>query len=541
MARPSRFNDQLRDTILKLYREGKTDDEVASIVGVSVRTLFYWKGKHKGFLQTTRESKSVADDIVEASAFQSATGYYVNEVKVFTYKGEIITKTVPKYIPPNPLIQMFWLRARQPDTWGNPLVPPPSEPPLEIPVKSLTQEPKKSFVKFCLDAGYCEPFEKQVEMMNFVFDDVVVPRLLLGSRGYGKTDYITVLGAAYKVYCDPSYRILIITKSKERNTAILEEIQKAVEANGGTWGKKNSTVLRFKELVGKDPNVGSLTIRSKSIRGRHPDLIIMDDPVTEDDTSPATRKQAKKAYDELVKLTQNIAIIGQPAHKADLYQSLRPFLRQLLVPHGTLPALDHDLEAQRLAGVSEASIQASYFLNVVAENPSPFEKVKFMDQYRCNETAIAFLDPSFTGGDTSALSIATEYFGGLGVKGRTWKKAWNHCFDEILDECINSGVKRLCIETNSLGDEPVLKARAMLASLGISDIVVLGRTSLGNKHKRIANAGVCAEMLHIAKDSDKDYITQVLEYEYGAKVDDAPDSLASLLIWAGLVNNTRKG
>ena len=74
------------------------------------------------------------------------------------------------------------------------------------------------------------------------------------------------------------------------------------------------------------------------------------------------------------------------------------------VPHGSIPELDHDLEAQRLAGVSEESIQASYFLKVISEHLSPLDKIKYIDRYPPGDS-IAFIDPSFEGGDYTALSF----------------------------------------------------------------------------------------------------------------------------------------
>jgi hypothetical protein len=48
------------------------------------------------------------------------------------------------------------------------------------------------------------------------------------------------------------------------------------------------------------------------------------------------------------------------------------------VPHSSIPELDHDSEAQRLPGVSEDSIQASYFL--ISESTSPLDKVEYIDR-----------------------------------------------------------------------------------------------------------------------------------------------------------------
>lgn len=388
----------------------------------------------------------------------------------------------------------------------------------------------KSFTEFCEVSGYPAPFEKQIEMMDFMINGDK-PRLLLGSRGYGKTDYGPILGLAYKIYCDKDFTALIVTKSDERNASILNEISKALEANGIHREKENTECIRVVGLHGKDNSVSAITVGSKSVRGRHPKLILMDDPVTEDDTSDATRRKVKKLYNELNKLCANICIIGQPVHKADLYQELRGILKKMEVPYGTIPELDHDIEAQRLSGVSEESIQASYFLNVVSENPSPFEGVNYIDAMP-QTNSVAFIDPSFEGGDYTALSVLTGHFQNVAVQGHVYKKAWNHCLDDMCQRMIELKVKKVCFEVNSLGDQPLIMLRNILSQHGIS---VVGKKSNHNKHARIMNAGVFAKNIFLSKKSDKLYVEQVTQYEYKAKYDDAPDSLASLLEWVGLV------
>lgn len=393
----------------------------------------------------------------------------------------------------------------------------------------------KSFQDFIKDAKYPAPLDKQLEMAKFSIQGEGA-RLLLGSRGYGKTDYLTILGVAYDVYRDyitgtPMLSWLIVTKSRERNKSILDEIGKALEANGVELEIYNSTAIRVKGLHGKDDSVSAITIKSTSLRGRHPKKVIMDDPVTDDDTSEATRKRVKKTYEELYKVCPNICIIGQPVHKADLYQELRNIVDKMEVPHGTILELDHDLEAQRLAGISEESISCSYHLIVRSENPSPFDSVNFLPNFT-RDDSVAFIDPSFEGGDYTALSIGKGHFNGVAIKGRVWKRAWNICLEEIVQELVRCGVKRVCFETNSLGDMPVMMLREQLKNTGIG---VVGKKSIKEKHSRIMNAGMFAKSIYISQDSDKLYIDQVTQYEYGSKFDDAPDSLANLLEWIGLI------
>jgi hypothetical protein len=390
---------------------------------------------------------------------------------------------------------------------------------------------KKSFAEFCTTAGYPEPFEKQIEMVNFGMDESVA-RLLLGSRGYGKTDYVVILGIAYKIYLNPLTETnLIITKSKERNASMLREISSACTKNGMMFEIDNSTCLRAMGLAGKDHSVSAVTIKTVTLRGRHPKRTVMDDPVTEDDVSEATRLHVERVYNEVNKLCGNILIIGQPAHKYDLYAKIRGLVKTMEVPHGTIPQLDHDLEAQRLAGVDEASISASYFLKVLSEGVSPFDAVKYMAAFPTGDSSVGFIDPSFEGGDYTALTILKQHMQGVAVVGFTFKKAWNHCLEDMLPHLKKYKVQKLCFETNSLGSQPLDILRGIFGGA----IGVTGRKSNTNKHSRIMAAGSYAHLIHLSKESDKTYIDQVVKYEYKAKHDDAPDSLASCLEWIGLI------
>lgn len=400
----------------------------------------------------------------------------------------------------------------------------------EIQVPAQTKEKKRlSFEEFCVNAAYPEPYPKQVEMMEFGMNEEVA-RLILGARGYGKTDYVVILGIAYKIYLDPSYTALIITKSDQRNAAMLSEIAKVLRSADINLEKQNSQCLRVEGLIGKDHSVSAVTVGTSSLRGRHPKLVVMDDPVTEEDVSEATRNKVQRVYNEVSKLCSNILVIGQPVHKYDLYETLRPLLKRMEVPHGSIPELDHDLEAQRLAGVDEASIQASYFLNILSQDTTPFGKVRMMDNFPSGNTSVAFIDPSFEGGDYTAISIVKAHMEGVAVVGFTYKKAWNHCLDEINEHLKKYTVKKLCFEINCLGDQPLEILRKVFKDVG-----VMGKKSNGNKHSRIMSAGSFAHMIHLSKQSDKTYLDQVIKYEYNSKYDDAPDSLASALEWIGYI------
>lgn len=393
-----------------------------------------------------------------------------------------------------------------------------------------------SFKELCQNSGYPQPFKKQIEMKKFIFSGDF-PRMVLGARGYGKTDYGTILGSAEALLKDHQFELLIVTKEQERGKELIEEIRNVLLNSGAKLKGRAKTKIRFKEKTGKEPNLIALTIRSRGFRGRHPNMIIMEDPITPEDTSPAERQRVKKVYEELYKLTKNIVIIGQPVHKADLYQELREKIPTFLMIWGDIPELDCDLEAQRAAGVSEESIQASYFLNIIGAEMLPFYKIKTVDY--CAKENVAYIDPAREGKDFTAISVAGRNFDNLVVCGWAFRKAWYDCLPEFEEIFKSLNVGRVCIEINGIGEMAVIQMR----KLGIPAV---GRNTTTNKHQRIMNVASYVNDIMLFEQqtgnpeliqANKIYIEQIKNYEYNAEHDDAPDSLAGVSIFMGLVRD----
>lgn len=422
----------------------------------------------------------------------------------------------------------------------------------------------ETFEEFCKLAEYPVPYPKQIEMVKFAFPDdpaLEVPREILGARGYGKTDYITILGFGFKIYKDRLTSGLLITKEFERGKEILAEIKEVLRRVGVKMKGKSERRIYTREAKGKEPTLTNLAVRSKGLRGRHPKIVLLEDMITPDDTSEAERLRVQKVYEEVLKLTPNVVVIGQPVHKLDLLQKLRFLIPCLEVKYGDIPELDVDLAAQRAAGVSEHSIAASYHLKIIDDASIPFGNVK-----TCNYAAqrcVAFIDPSHKGGDYTAISIGGMHFAYLIVSGFAFKKAWYDCLEELKFLFEFFGVSSIRFETNNLGDEPVNKMRMLGAPCE-------GYNSTDNKHSRIINAAFFSEhiLLHrlaemdraqimdrvgqlkeppetMQKDFDRFmseilqanqiFIDQTKNYEYRPAFDDAPDSLAGLTRYLGIL------
>jgi len=116
-GRPSKFNEIVREKILELARGGKTDEQIADIIGVERRTLQYWKTNDQSFLLALKENKHIADELVEASLFRKATGYTHKAVKIMQNEGEVIKEEYEEHYPPDSTAAIFWLKNRKPEEW----------------------------------------------------------------------------------------------------------------------------------------------------------------------------------------------------------------------------------------------------------------------------------------------------------------------------------------------------------------------------------------------------------------------------------------
>lgn len=399
-----------------------------------------------------------------------------------------------------------------------------------------------SYHDYCAAAAYPAPYEKQVEMYNFAFHfEKKTPRLLLAARKYGKTDYITICGAGYEVLQNKDYKILLITKENERGKEIVSEIRETLKRNGAKFATRAKTKIRLVGCRGKESNITALTIRSRGLRGRHPDLVIMEDPITPEDSSETERARVKKVYEEILKLTQNIIIIGQPVHNDDLYNEVRGVIPTMEVWHGAIPELDVDLDIERAAGVSEESIQASYFGKCIGDGGQPFHNIERVAYHAPKN--VGYIDPAREGQDLTAIAIGGYMGDVFVVSGFAFRKAWYDCVEE-LDEIMGFfPASRFCIETNGMGEQPVMQLR----ELGLACV---GKNHTGNKHRRIMQCAPFSDSIKLTDvtldgraispaliRANQLFIDRVKKYEYNVKQDDPPDAMAGLFGFIGIIKD----
>ncbi|MDR3112768.1 MAG: hypothetical protein LBU09_00145 [Endomicrobium sp.] len=399
------------------------------------------------------------------------------------------------------------------------------------------------FEACCEACGYPPPYKKQIEMADFVFAEDDEPRLLLGARKYGKTDYAVIVKSAQMIALYGA-TIILVTKEQDRVRELALEIGRCLECLGITeFKRKSSKLIVLNSNKTKEPNLKAISIGSKGFRGRHPKFAILDDPITPESVSKADRKKAKAIYDELLKLTKRVRILGQPVHKKDLYQLTRKKIKVLEVPYGSIPELDADLDVLRMAGVDESSINASYFLKIDDVSTMPFADIELTDaKIDISQGTVCSIDPSHEGGDTTAMTIVHTYLDRLLIVGFAWPKAWYDCLDEIIEAARKYNIKRGYFENNALGDEPIRQLNNLKNNPEYSDLACLwtGFKSLDNKEAKIQNAGMFLKFFLLSRESNNEYKNQLIDYEVGADHDDAPDSLANWLINTKLMETAKR-
>jgi transposase-like protein len=116
-GRPTDYKPEFVQRCAELCAHGATDAELADEFDVSVRTLYSWRNRYPEFLQALKTNKELADERVERSLYERATGYERDSVKIFCQEGQIIQATFREHVPPDSTAMIFWLKNRKPEVW----------------------------------------------------------------------------------------------------------------------------------------------------------------------------------------------------------------------------------------------------------------------------------------------------------------------------------------------------------------------------------------------------------------------------------------
>lgn len=99
-------------------RDGLTDEQIASNMGIGTTTLYRWKEEYWEIRESIKKGKEVVDRQVENALLKRALGYKYTETTKERIDGSLVViKTVEKEVAPDTTAQIFWLKNRKPDVW----------------------------------------------------------------------------------------------------------------------------------------------------------------------------------------------------------------------------------------------------------------------------------------------------------------------------------------------------------------------------------------------------------------------------------------
>lgn len=118
-GRDTLYRDSFVAAAQKLCAGGMTDYQIADFFEVSTQTLTRWRCTYPEFNDAFKVGREYATERVKRAVYHRAVGYEVEAVKVFQYKGEIISETIREHIPPSDNAGQFWLRNKAPEEFAD--------------------------------------------------------------------------------------------------------------------------------------------------------------------------------------------------------------------------------------------------------------------------------------------------------------------------------------------------------------------------------------------------------------------------------------
>lgn len=426
-------------------------------------------------------------------------------------------------------------------------------------IKNINKKPAKKLQKKLCFRDFLkkvnfkfEPVDVQLEMVDFFMENSNKTKMILATRGIGKSDLLSIAMPLYKLYLDATYTCLIITKTQSLGLSFIDKMGTIVKDNLELFGATNNNITRtainLKKTArdDKEKNI-SFSTRGSNLRGRHPKEIIIDDIVEYSENGMLrSQEQAFSSYFEAMALTENVKIIGQPSNKLDIYSTLR-----LSLPKGQvmelwnedvrIPSfLQKDKNMLLKNGNSKEFINANYYGILSDGDVLPFSNitckdVDFSTLFNVLNTnqVTCYFDFSLGGGDYSAISFVFNYNLQWYAFGFVDKISWSYFIKKYIDFIKLIPNCLVYYEKNSVGFEP----QNSMLDYGV---VSTAKTTTENKVFKIAKfyGKIDNIILLTIKNCDfmaesLDFYKQVQSYQPNKSKDDAVDSLVMALKTAG--------
>lgn len=261
---------------------------------------------------------------------------------------------------------------------------------------------------------------------------------------------------------------------------------------------------------------------SGSLTGKHADIIITDDIINlKDRLSAAERQRTRAIYQELQNIRNpggRIINTGTPWHREDAFAIMPPAERFDCYSTGLLSEKKLDALKQSM---SPSLFAANYELRHIAAENALFETLpKTTADAALLRDGIAHIDAAYGGEDYTALTCAKRRGDTIYLYGRLWRAHVDTVLDAALTECRRLMCAPVYCESN--GDKGYLGKE--ISARGYRACTYPERQ---NKYLKIStHLRKWWGNLVVLDGTDREYLSQIMDYTEDAEHDDAPDSAA---------------
>lgn len=367
---------------------------------------------------------------------------------------------------------------------------------------------------------------------------------LQAHRGSYKTTAFVIVGAIwYLLFINPSETIGTFRKSDAEAQKIGKTVKEHFESKEvmsivrhiygpkvktlktSTWSNSSLTlsISRSKAPEGNFEARGT----SGSITGSHYNILIPDDIITlRDRTSKAEREGTFDIIRELHANVLNPGGLwlpsGTPWHKDDGWKIL-PEPERYPIGSIALPHITPEFIAEKKRETSQSLYAANYLLEHIASEDALFNDPLRAPWPEKPQIITAWLDPSYSGDNMTALAMYAGKNGKHHVRGWVWPDSVEMCYDRIVNLMKQHNAGTLYVEANA---DKGFSAR----DLGLRWPAVVKRDESMNKHIKIVSfLKKNWHQIYFADDCQDEFLNLILDYIEGQEPDDPPDALAALL------------
>jgi hypothetical protein len=338
----------------------------------------------------------------------------------------------------------------------------------------------------------------------------------------------------------PNDRIAIIKKSYSAGAQDMKAINQAMQlpqiqtlfkyVHGSypktTVNRDGKLTYNFKKNITPEGNITALGLDG-NMTGYHFDKVICDDIVTiKDRTSRAARENTIEMVREIatniIDPGKGSGWTGTPWHRNDAWAQINRFTEVAKYPISKFNFIGDEFIAMKKSTTTPYLYAANYELELLSDDSLLFQDPIFGVWDYSVPGTIAHIDAAYDGEHYNAMTIAAPKGPEYQVVGFTYAGNVRDWYGEIQRLYRKYRVKYIYVENNA--DKGYLARDLRERNMQVKEY-----SENQNKHLKISTYlydvwGITTW----AKETDDEYMSQILDYKEGSLPDDAPDSGSSL-------------